>query len=77
MCPTNSRFLILVVQVLAFSRIMVAWLPVGMAMGAYDMAARYLQERQQFGSPLASFQLMQEKLVRMLGNIQVGWGGRG
>jgi len=57
-------------KVLAFSRIMVAWLPVGMAMGAYDMAARYLQERQQFGSPLASFQLMQEKLVRMLGNIQ-------
>jgi acyl-CoA oxidase len=27
-------------KVLALSRIMVSWLPVGMAMGAYDMAAR-------------------------------------
>jgi acyl-CoA oxidase len=36
-----------------------------------------LQERKQFGAPLAAFQLNQEKLVRMLGNIQamllVGW----
>ncbi|KAF6251931.1 acyl-CoA dehydrogenase/oxidase [Scenedesmus sp. NREL 46B-D3] len=57
-------------KVLAQSRIMVSWLPVGMAMGAYDMAARYLHERHQFGTPLASFQLMQEKLARMLGNVQ-------
>ncbi|WIA09779.1 hypothetical protein OEZ85_009157 [Tetradesmus obliquus] len=57
-------------KVLAISRIMVSWLPVGMAMGAYDMAARYLRERHQFGAPLASFQLMQEKLARMLGNVQ-------
>jgi alkylation response protein AidB-like acyl-CoA dehydrogenase len=38
---------------------------------------RYLKERKQFGAPLAAFQLNQEKLVRMLGNIQamllVGW----
>jgi acyl-CoA oxidase len=27
-------------KVLALSRVMVSWLPVGMAMGAYDMAAR-------------------------------------
>jgi alkylation response protein AidB-like acyl-CoA dehydrogenase len=34
----------------------------------------YLRERHQFGTPLASFQLMQEKLARMLGNVQVsGW----
>ncbi|KAF8073233.1 ACX4 [Scenedesmus sp. PABB004] len=57
-------------KVLALSRVMVAWLPVGMAMGSYDMAARYLRERHQFGAPLASFQLMQEKLGRMLGNVQ-------
>lgn len=64
-------------KVLALSRIMVSWLPIGMAMGAYDMAARYLTERSQFGTPLASFQLMQEKLARMLGNVQamflMGW----
>ena len=34
---------------------------------------RYLGERKQFGVPLATFQLNQEKLVRMLGNIQAMW----
>ncbi|GMH37290.1 hypothetical protein BSKO_05163 [Bryopsis sp. KO-2023] len=57
-------------DVLAVSRIMVAWQPVGMAMGVYDMCLRYLKQRKQFGTPLVSFQLAQEKLVRMLGNIQ-------
>lgn len=57
-------------KVLAISRVMVSWLPVGMSMGVYDMCHRYLKEREQFGAPLASFQLVQEKLVRMLGNIQ-------
>lgn len=57
-------------KVLAISRIMVAWQPVGVAAGAYDMAARYLAQRSQFGAPLASFQLMQEKLQRMLASVQ-------
>jgi hypothetical protein len=35
----------------------------------------YLRERHQFGTPLASFQLMQEKLARMLGNVQVRGSG--
>jgi alkylation response protein AidB-like acyl-CoA dehydrogenase len=39
-------------------------------MGSYDAALKHLKERQQFGSPLAAFQLMQEKLVRMLANAQ-------
>ncbi|PSC71354.1 Acyl-coenzyme A oxidase peroxisomal [Micractinium conductrix] len=60
-------------KVLALSRVMVAWQPVGLAMGAYDMAARYLSQRQQFGAPLASFQLMQEKLQRMLSTVQAMW----
>ncbi|GAB4822041.1 hypothetical protein N2152v2_009087 [Parachlorella kessleri] len=57
-------------KVLAISRVMVAWQPVGLAMGCYDMALRYLKQRMQFGTQLAAFQLLQEKLVRMLGNIQ-------
>ena len=57
-------------KVLAISRIMVAWQPVGIAMGVYDMCVRYLGERTQFGAPLAAFQTSQEKLARMLGNIQ-------
>jgi len=56
-------------KVLAISRIMVAWQPVGVCMGVYDMCLRYLKQRQQFGAPLASFQASQEKLARMLGNI--------
>lgn len=60
-------------KVLALSRIMVSWMPVGMAMGAYDITARYVREREQFGSSLASFQLVQERLARMLGNIQAMW----
>ena len=55
-------------------RIMVAWQPVGLAMGVYDVCARYVKQREQFGSPLGGFQLIQERLVRMLGNIQVGTG---
>ncbi|XP_072982812.1 acyl-coenzyme A oxidase 4, peroxisomal isoform X3 [Typha latifolia] len=64
-------------KVLAVSRIMVAWQPIGISMGVFDICHRYLRERKQFGAPLAAFQLNQEKLVRMLGNIQamllVGW----
>lgn len=50
---------------------MVAWQPVGAAMGVYDVCARYIQERQQFGSQLAAFQLVQERMARMLGTVQV------
>ncbi|XP_047330930.1 acyl-coenzyme A oxidase 4, peroxisomal-like [Impatiens glandulifera] len=64
-------------KILAVSRLMVAWQPIGMTMGAYDMCHRYLNERKQFGVPLASFQISQQKLVKMLGNIQamqlLGW----
>jgi alkylation response protein AidB-like acyl-CoA dehydrogenase len=53
-------------------RVMVAWQPVGAAMGVYDVAARYIKQRKQFGTPLASFQLIQERMARMLGTVQVG-----
>ncbi|XP_048439514.1 acyl-coenzyme A oxidase 4, peroxisomal-like [Pyrus x bretschneideri] len=64
-------------KALAVSRVMVAWQPIGLCMGVYDMCRRYLKERKQFGAPLAAFQINQEKLVRMLGNVQamvlIGW----
>ncbi|GAV73567.1 Acyl-CoA_dh_1 domain-containing protein/Acyl-CoA_dh_M domain-containing protein/Acyl-CoA_dh_N domain-containing protein [Cephalotus follicularis] len=64
-------------KVLAVSRIMVAWQPIGISMGVYDMCHRYLKERKQFGAPLGAFQINQQKLVHMLGNVQamilVGW----
>ncbi|CAN0879697.1 Acyl-coenzyme A oxidase 4, peroxisomal [Linum grandiflorum] len=64
-------------KVLAVSRVMVAWQPIGICMGIYDMCHRYVSERKQFKAPLASFQINQQKLAQMLGNIQamtlVGW----
>ncbi|XP_031109519.1 acyl-coenzyme A oxidase 4, peroxisomal-like isoform X2 [Ipomoea triloba] len=64
-------------KVLAVSRVMVAWQPIGISMGVYDVCHRYLKERKQFGAPLAAFQINQQKLVQMLSNIQamllVGW----
>ncbi|WP_427128861.1 acyl-CoA dehydrogenase family protein [Pseudarthrobacter sp. S9] len=47
----------------------VAWIATGIQAGAFEAALRYVTERQQFGRPLGSFQLVQEKLARMLGNV--------
>ena len=55
--------------VLRQTRAAVAWESVGCATGAYEHALRYAQKRLQFGRPIASFQLVQDLLSRMLGNI--------
>ena len=47
----------------------VAWIATGAAAGAYEAALKYVTERHQFGKPLASFQLIQEKLATMLTNV--------
>jgi len=44
-------------KVLAISRILVAWQPVGLAVGVYDMVLRYTKERKQFNAPIAAFQV--------------------
>ena len=55
-------------RVLRSSRIGVAWQAVGQQLAAFDVARAYVLEREQFGRPLASFQLVQDQLVTMLGN---------
>lgn len=52
--------------VLESSRLVVAWMIGGLAVGAYEAALKYTLNRKQFGRPIASFQLVQEKLSRML-----------
>ena len=47
----------------------VAWQGVGCGMGAYEKSLAYAQKRVQFGRPIASFQLIQNLLVQMLGNV--------
>ncbi|SRR6266545_4621825 len=56
-------------QVLKMTRAGVAWFAVGCQMGAYEHALRYAQRRMQFGRPIGGFQLVQDLLVRMLGNV--------
>ena len=50
------------------SRIWVSWQAVGQQLAAFDVARAYALERRQFGLPIASFQLVQEQLSRMIGN---------
>ena len=55
-------------KVLKVTRLGVAWQAVGQQLAAFDVARRYAVERTQFGRPLASFQLVQNQLVQILGN---------
>jgi glutaryl-CoA dehydrogenase len=56
-------------KVLRMTRAGVAWFAVGCGRGAYEHALRYSTERSQFGRPIGGFQLVQDLLVRMLGNV--------
>lgn len=47
----------------------VSWIAAGAMAGAYEAAVRYTTNREQFGKPIAGFQLIQEKLATMLGNV--------
>ena len=58
-----------VANVLKNTRYGVAWEAVGHAQAAYEIALRYSRERVQFGKPIASYQMIQEKLVKMLSEI--------
>jgi glutaryl-CoA dehydrogenase len=56
MCLTQARYGI-------------AWGAIGAAMACYDCALDYAKKRIQFAKPIASFQLVQEKLVYMITEI--------
>src|ERR1700751_3645893 len=56
-------------KVLRGTRYFVGWEATGCAMGAYENALKYCQERLQFGKPIGSFQLVQDLLAKMLANI--------
>ncbi len=55
--------------VLRLTRAEVAWAAVGVAVGAYEAALRYAKERVQFGKPIAKHQLIQDLLVKSIGDI--------
>jgi glutaryl-CoA dehydrogenase len=56
-------------QVLATTRSTCAWAALGHATAAYDAALRYALQRRQFGEQLASFQIIQQRLVSMLADL--------
>jgi glutaryl-CoA dehydrogenase len=60
--------------VLRQTRAEVAWAAVGTAMGAYEAAVKYAGERVQFGKTIGSHQLIQDLLVKCLGNITASLG---
>ncbi len=56
-------------NILKNTRYGVAWEAVGHAQAAYELALEYTLQREQFGRPIAGFQLVQQKLVHMLGDL--------
>ena len=59
-------------EILDGGRISVAAMGVGLAQGAYDLAAQYAQEREQFGKAIAKFQAVQFRLADMAVEIEAG-----
>jgi glutaryl-CoA dehydrogenase len=56
-------------KVLVTTRTTCAWGALGHAVASYDAALTYSKQRTQFGKPLCSFQIVQERLVRMLAEV--------
>jgi len=63
-----------IAEILRATRGGVAWQALGVMIGAYELALDYAKERKQFGRPIARFQLVQDLLVKSLGNITASWG---
>jgi short-chain 2-methylacyl-CoA dehydrogenase len=59
-------------EILDGGRISIAAMGLGLAQGAYELATRYAQEREQFGQPIAKFQAVRFKLADMATEIEAG-----
>ena len=55
--------------VLVGTRSACAWMALGHAVAGFDVALTYAKRRKQFGQPLASFQIVQERLVKLLADV--------
>jgi glutaryl-CoA dehydrogenase len=58
-------------SILTHSRYGVGWDGLGQATDCYEVALAYAKEREQFGRPIASFQLVQQKLVEIVNEISL------
>ncbi|HEX7827827.1 MAG TPA: acyl-CoA dehydrogenase family protein [Mycobacterium sp.] len=64
----NARSFRDTAEILRRTRSGVAWQAVGVQFAAYEIALQYAKERPQFGRPIGKFQMVQDLLVKMLGN---------
>ncbi len=67
--PGTEKGLVTALACLTKARFGIAWGAIGAASACYEIALRYSKERQQFGKPIGSFQLIQSALVDMLNEI--------
>jgi glutaryl-CoA dehydrogenase len=58
-----------VAEILSRTRHNIAWAALGEAIACYEIALAHATRREQFGKPIGSFQLVQQKLVSMLSEI--------
>jgi glutaryl-CoA dehydrogenase len=65
----NCRSFKNVSKVLDRTRYTVAWRTLGLATASYELALAHALRREQFGRPIAGYQLVQDKLARMLAEI--------
>ena len=65
----NAKGLRAPLTCLSQARVGIAWGVIGAAIDCYETALAYAKTREQFGKPIASFQLVQEKLVWMVQEI--------
>lgn len=56
-------------KVLVATRSSCAWMALGHAVAGYEAALTYAKRREQFGQPLVKFQIIQQRLVRMLADV--------
>jgi alkylation response protein AidB-like acyl-CoA dehydrogenase len=61
-------------EILDGGRISIAAMGLGLAQGAFDLAAAYARERKQFGQPISKFQAIQFKLADMATEVEAGRG---
>jgi len=57
-------------QAIEFTRYGISWMAVGVIQGCLDASIKYCQERKQFGKPIGSFQLVQEKIADMAVDLE-------
>lgn len=60
-------------KVLRITRDGVSWQALGTMVGAYEAAVAYTKQREQFGNPIASYQLIQDKLATAYANMTAGF----